>query len=151
MANYLSIIKWAKRDNLTTARATTASTNTQNAASQLSPVFHNGLKSQTKTPAFFRQGLPIFHHIIHFFILIYPLTACTKKKPLSLSVWFFFWALWTKLVVGRGGDMTRSGRRARWGGSSVKLRDVKIDLSRGKTWQDDKRKRDQKRLWNKKG
>lgn len=25
---------------------------TQSAASQLSPVFHNGLKSQTKTPAF---------------------------------------------------------------------------------------------------
>ena len=55
MANYLPIIKWAKQDNLTmirTARATTASTSTQSAASQLSPVFHNGLKSQTKTPAF---------------------------------------------------------------------------------------------------
>jgi hypothetical protein len=48
MANYLPIIKWAKQDNLTTARAATASTSTQSAAAQLSPVFHNGLKSQTK-------------------------------------------------------------------------------------------------------
>jgi hypothetical protein len=52
MANYLPIIKWAKQDNLTTARATTANTRTQSAESQLTPVFHNGLKSQTKTPAF---------------------------------------------------------------------------------------------------
>ncbi len=56
MANYLPIIKWAKQDNLTTARTTSQLqvpvSSMQSAASQLSPVFHNGLKSQTKTPAF---------------------------------------------------------------------------------------------------
>ena len=45
-----------------------------------------------------------------------------------------------------GRDLTRSWRRARLGGRSVYLRDVKIDLCRGKIGEEDKRKRDKKRL-----